>query len=649
MKRAGTTEKTKPKHAVRGTYSWQDISCLEGQMVGRSESKTETVWRTLYLYIAVAIVFAYLTIGAVNLQLVNGRENVLRSERNRLEEQLVHPDRGVIYDRNGEKLAINVPSFNIVLDPGSADEQEIDKSLNLVAGLLNRDPAELTGRYEEAVAEEPLIRQVLLVSDASRDEVLSIRSHEDDLKGISIEYTSKRQYIGGDMFSHLLGYTGEASVEQIENNQDLIPGDTVGKDGIEFFYDDLLRGTKGVKVIELDAGMNVVNEYLNEGTAPVAGDSLYLSIDAQAQKKMFEILTGGIEKYKATGAAAVLEDVQTGELLVSASAPSFDNNLFVGGISAENYAALTADTEGLPLFNRVISAQVPPGSMFKTIVASAALQEGAVTRNTVFNSTGVIYLGNGTYPFQEYHQHAYGPLDLIGGIAKSSNIYFCYTMIELGIDAFVPYAEFFGIGSPSGLDIPGEMTGRVPSPENKLALAETSPWLDPIWYPEGDSCNSAIGQGITTVTPIQVANWMAAIANGGKVMKPHLTHSWVSASAESGQNGSVVEPVVVREGKVSDENLAIVREGMRNSASGPLSVIVPFRSTKIPVAGKTGTAEFGVKDERGYYTKTHAWVSGFFPYDNPKYSFVVFLEGGGESNNAAQLAADFINWWADNR
>ena len=196
----------------------------------------------------------------------------------------------------------------------------------------------------------------------------------------------------------------------------------------------------------------------------------------------------------------------------------------------------------------------------------------------------------------------------------------------------------------NSIDIPGEASGRVPSPENKIALAETSPWLDPIWYPEGDSCNSAIGQGITMVTPIQVANWAAVIANGGKVLQPHFTHAWESAATGEKE---LVETKVVREGKVDDANLALVREGMRNSASGPLSVIVPFRNTKIPVAGKTGTAEFGIKDEKGYYTKTHAWVMGFFPYDEPQYSFVFFLEGGGESNNSAQLAAEFVNWWAD--
>ncbi|GAG49773.1 unnamed protein product, partial [marine sediment metagenome] len=234
--------------------------------------------------------------------------------------------------------------------------------------------------------------------------------------------------------THILGYTGDASTDQIDANEDVDLGDVVGQDGIEYQYDDVLRGEKGVQIIEIDASMNVVNEYVNEGTAPVPGDSLYLSIDANAQRKFYEILKAGIETYDATGGAAILENVRTGEVVASVSLPSYDNNAFIGGISEDEYARLISDAEGVPLFNRAISAQVPPGSMFKTIVASAALQEGAITRDTVFNSTGVIYLGDGTYPFQEYHQHAYGPLDLISGIAKSSNIYFCRTMLALGIE-----------------------------------------------------------------------------------------------------------------------------------------------------------------------------------------------------------------------
>ncbi len=627
------------KKTVSSRSNWKDIGMVSGYSIERKDTEEVRMWQTMFVFIFAGLLFVLLGMQVINLQVVEGRDFAQRSTMNRIAEIEMEADRGVIYDRNGEKLATNVPSFNVILNPSGMEYEEVLASLTNISGILELPTGDLVNVYEQVIERDPLQKRILIAQDIDRDRILEIRSHTDELAGIEVEYSSKRNYLYGPVFSHILGYTGLASEDQIEERSNIALGDIVGQEGIEYQYDEILQGDKGKKIVEIDAQMNIVNEFSNDGTAPVPGDSLHLTIDAAAQKKMYELLVAGIEKYKASGGAAIVEDVHTGELIVALSAPSYDNNLFIGGISQSEYESVAPH-----LFNRFIGAQVPPGSMFKTIVAAAALQEGAITKDTVFVSTGVMYFGPG-YPFQEYHQHAYGALNLIGGLAKSSNIYFCKTMLELGIDRFVPYAEFFGIGSQTGIDLPGEGTGRVPSPENKIALAETSPWLDPIWYPEGDTCNSSIGQGITTVTPLQASNWAATIANGGKVLKPQLVYQWVSPDG----NERKIEPVVVREGKVSDANLALVREGMRNSASGPMSVIFPLRNTKITVAAKTGTAEFGIKDEKGSYTKTHAWVMGFFPYESPKYSFTVFLEGGGESYNSATIAADFINWWADNK
>ncbi len=647
------------RHYIQEKVGWQDIKTIKGSFVGEVEPAQSSLWRSVYLYGIAALAFGVLLFVVVNLQVVQGRELSERSVQNQLEEREIQASRGVIYDRNGQKLAVNEPSFNLFINPRDVQDEDLPGVFASLEYYVHVPVADLQKKYDEALEAEPLTQNVLLVQDLNRDDVLEIRSHIEELKGIWIDSTSKRNYVGGDMFSHLLGYTGESDESLIASDPTIEMGDIVGKDGIENFYDSRFKGKKGTEVVEVDAMQNVIAEYVNAGSAPVSGDSLYLTIDADAQRKMYEILSAGVQEYGATGGAAVLENVKTGEIWASVSYPTFDNNKFVGGISNEDYAALSGDPN-LPLFNRVISEQQPPGSMFKTIVASAALQEGAITPNTVFVSTGVMYL-SGNYPFQEYHQNAYGALDLNGGIAKSSNIYFCNTMLALGIDRFVPYAEFFGIGTPTGIDIPGEMPGRVPSPENKLKLAQTSPWLDPIWYPEGDACNSAIGQGITLVTPLQVANWAAAIANGGSVLQPRLAYKWLLGepeinlntdevvAASPSQKEEVVNTSILREGKVDDGNLEVVRQGMRSSTYGPLSVIVPLRDAKVAVAAKTGTAEFGVKDETGIYTKTHAWVMGFFPYDDPQFSFTFFLEGGGESNNSAQLARYFIDWFADNK
>ncbi len=629
---------------IQKKVRWKTPAFLSGVYLGNKSPDSNFQWGSLYLYLSTVAVFGTLILSVINLQVVHGREYENRSERNRLEEHIVQPDRGVVYDRNGEKLTANLPSFNVVFNPIDIEEEVINDVILGLSNVLAISEEELASRYEESYDIDPMVQKILMAQDVDRNKVLVLRSMNDSLPGVWIDYSSKRNYFDSEIYSHLIGYTGEADPETLEEDPDVELGDIVGREGIELFYDSRLRGIKGKRIVEIDATQRVIAEYVNEGSSPVGGDSLYLSIDADSQKKWFEILTDGIEKYDAVGAAAILEDVHTGELWSAISLPSYDNNLFVGEVSSSDYAKLSLDSS-LPLFNRFIGAQEPPGSMFKTIVASAALQEGAITKDTVFVSPGVIYLGVGDdYPFQEYHQKAYGALDLIGGIAKSSNIYFCKTMLKLGIDNFVPYAEFFGIGSKTGIDLYGEMEGRVPSPENKIALAQVSPWLDPVWYGEGDSCNSAIGQGIVVVTPIQVANWAATIANGGNVMRPHLAYRWINNN--TGVN-EVVEPVIERSGMVDDSNLELVRQGMRESTHGPLSVIVPLREAKIPVAGKTGTSEYGVQDEEGYYISTHAWVMGFFPYDDPKFSFSVFLEGGGESNNAAQLAREFIDWFAD--
>lgn len=641
------------KNTLQKSVRWNDVDSLKGHKLGSEEIERTASWRVLYLLITSSVLFAVLFISIVDLQVVHGRDNDERSKMNRLEEHVIQPDRGIIYDRNGKKLATNVPSFDIVLDPRNVEEEKLQEVYENLENIIGVSAQESESKYEDAVkaadGAKGLVRKVLLAQDVSRDDVLKVRSHHDELEGIWIDYSSKRKYVGGKELSHIMGYTGESYQELIESDEDISVGDIVGIEGLEYYYDKELRGTKGTRIVEIDASQKVIGEYVNIGSEPVPGDNLYLSIDYDSQKKLYQILKEGVKEYGATGAAGVLMDVKTGEVWASVSYPGYDNNLFVGGISTKEYNKLTSDKK-LPLFNRVISAQEPPGSMYKTIVASAALQEKAITKDTVFNSVGVLYTPAGAYLCQEYHRYSYGPLNLIGGIAKSSNIYFFHTMDEMGIKNFLPYAEFFGIAQKTGIDLPGEATGRIHSPENKEKYSETMPWIDPVWYP-GDDCNAAIGQGLTTTTPLQVVNWITAIANGGKIVEPHLAKKFVSSDPTISEEDRTEEigTEVLRSGKVSKSNLALVREGMRNSASGPLSVIVPFRYTKVNVAGKTGTAEFGVKDESGTYVKTHAWVTGFFPYEKPRFSFVVFLEGGGESNNSAMLAAEFIDWFADNK
>jgi penicillin-binding protein 2 len=361
------------------------------------------------------------------------------------------------------------------------------------------------------------------------------------------------------------------------------------------------------------------------------------------RNKLYEAIQTGVNNSKATGGAGIIQDVNTGEIIAMVTYPTYDNNLFIGGISIADYAKLLNDKAN-PLMNRAIAAQVPAGSTFKTMVATAALDAGAITKYTQYTSTSNYTFSNGA-SFQEYHNHAYGTVNVVGALTVSSNIFFCEVIRHWNMDALVPYLDKFGIGKTTGIDIPGEMAGRIPSPANKLMLANsTSPWLDPIWYPEGDSCNSVIGQGIGLVTPMQMSNWMGAIANEGTLYKPHLAKYFLD------EKGNKIEvPVEILQKNIAKaEAFNIAKEGMWSAVNGSGASISSLDNLGTVVAAKTGTAEFGALDKKGNYEHTHAWVGGFFPYDNPKYSFSIFLEDGGESLNAVKVMKEMITWMVQN-
>ena len=240
---------------------------------------------------------------------------------------------------------------------------------------------------------------------------------------------------------------------------------------------------------------------------------------------------------------------------------------------------------------------------------------------------------------------AYGSLNLIEAISVSSNIYFCELIRNWDINKLVPYMEKFGIGSYTGIDLPGEAPGRLPSPANKIALANTtSPWLEPVWYPEGDSCNVVIGQGIALVTPLQMTNWNSALANEGTLHTPYIAEYFLNEK----MNREVIKHQSIYTNIASKEAIKTVKEGMWNAVNGPRGTIGNLAGLKTKVAAKTGTAEFGALNKDGSYEHTHAWVTGFFPYDDPQYTFTIFLEDGGESYNAARLARYLIEWMGEN-
>ena len=270
--------------------------------------------------------------------------------------------------------------------------------------------------------ESPYFADILIAENISNEKAIEIKSKKESLPGIYIDNDSQRYYPYKDIISHIIGYTGDVTREDLSSSESLSLTDTIGKSGVERWYDKQLRGENGEIAIEVDAlGRSVSNqEYIIKEA--VSGDSLYLTIDIDIQKKFYNFLKDGVKKANAIGGAGIIEDVETGEIIAMVTYPSYDNNLFVGGISTKNYSKLLKD-KNLPLINRAISVQMPPGSTFKSLVAPAALDAGAITKNTIYVSRYGYKFSNGA-PFQEFQNHAYGALNVVGGIAQSSNIFF---------------------------------------------------------------------------------------------------------------------------------------------------------------------------------------------------------------------------------
>ncbi len=614
-------------------------------------------WNYILAFVLFFGIFAVLLWQLSVLQVEHGEELLAQSEDNQVRVENTSALRGVIFDRNGAKLVENVTSANLyVMIDKYIEEDEVDgaslqASSDTLEGILGnhwkknssaeKEYKTIFERILDIHNESPFFTDILIASDLSNDEIIKIKA--ENLLGIYVDEGSKRSYPYKDIVASILGYTGDVTAEDLENFDYLNSIDVVGRTGIEREYDKILAGIDGQIAWEVDSLGKKISEDGLELSKPVAGKNIYLTLDIELQSKLYEAVKKGVVDSDATGGAGIIEDVSTGEILAIVTYPSYDNNLFVGGISIADYSTLLNDKAN-PLMNRAIAAQVPAGSTFKTIVATAALDAGAITRYTLYTSRAGYTFSNGA-SFQEYHNHSYGTLNVVGALTVSSNIYFCELIRNWNMDALVPYLEKFGIGSLTEIDIPGEMAGRVPSPANKMLLANsTSPWLDPIWYPEGDSCNSVIGQGITLVTPIQMSNWMAAIANEGTLYKPHLAKYFVDESGE--KVDSKIE--VLQNSIASKTAFDVTKEGMWSAVNGSGASIASLSGLGTQVAAKTGTAEFGALNKDGSYEHTHSWVGGFFPYDNPKYSFTIFLEDGGESINAVRVMREMIQWMVQN-
>ncbi|MFH1565217.1 MAG: penicillin-binding protein 2 [bacterium] len=579
--------------------------------------------------------FGILTFRAYYLQVKKGGYYNLMSKGNSVRRFALPAARGIIFDRNGVVLVRNVPRFAVFITvadlPAKVNSQEaILKKLSL---LTEKDIGEIKRIIAKQRESRAIYKPVSIKDNLSYQQALVLEIAIKDLAGINVEVSQRREYLGGEIFSPIMGYTGKINEEEYSEKKDqgYFLDDTIGKAGIEYFYEDNLRGVNGFKEFEVNALGKRKNAISIEES--VAGDNLYLTIDKELQDQVSLIVKDILQKQKKSKANVVILNPQNGEVLTLLSFPTYDNNLFAQGISSDDYNKLINDPDK-PMFFRAIAGEYPSGSVIKPVWSAVALQEGIITENTTILSTGGINIGQWT--FADWRAGGHGITNVRKAIADSVNSFYYYicggygNFQGLGIEKMVHYADLFDLGKPTGIDLPGEKSGFFPSPEWKKDHKNED------WY-IGDTYHAAIGQGDFLTTPLQAARWTAFFANEGKIIKPHLVK-------KIAQKEEIIEvkQKTASEDFIDPKNIQIVKEGMRQGVVKGSSIALSDLS--VDVSGKTGTAQWNADKDN------HAWWTGFFPYDNPQVVITVLVEEGGEGSAiAVPIAKEIIKWWCENR
>lgn len=580
------------------------------------------------------------------------------AEVNRSRQEIVEANRGIIYDRHGQALVRNTANFilSIRLIDLPRDEIERDKIIRKISWILdginketeNNDLFIVDGpsfslikealskvRYGSLESYQPIFIKENIDYQVALDLILA----NDHLPGLIVSNKIRREYIpvkdhNTYSLSHILGYTGKISENELKTlvgDYSLI--DYLGKSGLEKVWEKELRGKTGRRHFEVDAygrRGNLINE-----TLAYDGYNLEISLDLDLQIKVEEILKSWLDHLNLKRASVVILDPRNGEVLSLVSLPAYNNNIFAAGISLKEYQEIIGNPDR-PLFNRAIGGEFAAGSTIKPLIAAAALEEGVINERTSFVSTGGLRIGQWNFP--DWLRGGHGSTNVFKAIADSVNTFFYYIgggyqdFEGLGLDNLVKYSRLFGLGEVSGIDLIGEAKGLVPTREWRQEVKNER------WY-IGNTYHFSIGQGDLLVTPLQVANFVSVIANGGKLFKPHLVTQILD------QKGNVIEKVphqIIRQDFIDDYNLEIVRQGMRQTVTHGSGRRLNFLPVK--VAGKTGTAQWSSQ------RPPHAWFSGFAPYDNPEIAFVVLVEEGREGSEVAvSITLDILNWYYKER
>ncbi len=560
-----------------------------------------------------ALAMIVLSMRLFDLQILQGEDMKKLSERNSVRIIKIVAPRGAIFDKTGKILADTRPSFNLYVIPD--DIKDFSQTVDGLVALLHMERDDIIEKLKEA-RDFPSSFPVKIASDISRDDAAKVEANKFYLPGVAIRIEPKRNYPWGTTLSHVLGYVSEISAEELKmpDCKNYSMGDAIGKFGLERMYEKYLRGVDGEQRVEVDAFGN--EAAILDRKEPVAGDSLYLNIDMGVQATVEHALDG-----KSGG--AVVADPRTGAILALVSRPAFDPNQLTAGSKA--YWKMVATDPSHPLQNRVIQGRFPPGSTFKPLVALAALEKGVINEHTSFVCPG--HFAFGRHLFKCWQKRGHGTVALHKGIVQSCDVFFYNVGLKVGVDNIHEMAERIGITKRTGIDLPGEKSGFVPSTEWKQRTYGQK------WY-DGETVSVAIGQGAVWLTPLGLMQLASFMGNEGVAFKPQIVNRIVSP------DGKVVkkfDPVMSANVKLDRHNIAVVKEAMKGVVNEPGGTAYSnARLENVSMSGKTGSAQSGTGGA------DHAWFIAFAPSDAPTVAASILVEHRLHGASAASPIAKAV-------
>ncbi|MBI5254504.1 penicillin-binding protein 2 [Candidatus Falkowbacteria bacterium] len=624
-----------------------DFSVEELNKSGKNYMGLALSRRRLTIFLAIILIsLGALFFRAGQLQIIKGGHYGALAERNRIRVQYLAAPRGIIYDSKMRSLLKNIPDFSLYIIPYDLPKKQAERK-EIEAGL-QATMVDWQSKYAARFAEilntptfkKDYFEPQILATDLDYQTTMKLKIFAQSVSGVDVKINGQREYLdpaygGASSLSHILGYEGPISQKEFDVFQykGYLLNDRIGKTGLELFYENDLRGESGKREVEVDSAGKEKSIIAEDKI--VKGNDLILSLDFDAQKKLEQIVRAQLLRINKQRAVAIAMNPNNGEIVAMVSEPTFNNNLFASGISAQDYQKLI-DNPNQPLFNRAVSGEYPSGSVIKPVIAAAALQEGIINENTSFLSVGGLTIDKWFFP--DWKTGGHGITNVTKALADSVNTFFYIIgggwqkFVGLGVYKIKQYSELFGLNQKLGIDLPDEGTGFLPTAGWKES-AKGERWFI------GDTYHLAIGQGDLLVTPLQVASYTTVIANGGTLYKPHLVKTISNEQTGLLKN---IEPEIIRQNFISKKNIDIVRSGMRQAVT--YGSAKHLNSLPMAVAGKTGTAQWDMTK------KPHAWFTGFAPYNNPQIVITVLIEEGGEGSIVSvPIAQEFLYWWQYNK